>query len=64
MIVPVVQEPAKEVTKMKTDDVHPSSSETDVNMQDAKTDGPGAENGVLESGDKKSQMEMDKVSIK
>ena len=61
MKVPVVKEPAKEVTEM---DVHPSSTETDVNTQDAKTDNPGAENGVPESGDKTSQMEMFKVSFK
>ena len=48
---------------METDDAHPSSTETDVNMQDAKTDGPGAENGVSESGDKTSQMETNKVSF-
>ncbi|KAL1551499.1 heat shock 70 kDa protein 15-like [Salvia divinorum] len=59
--VPVVKVAAKEGTKMETDDAHPSSTETDVNMQDAKTDGPGAENGVSESGDKASQMETDKV---
>ncbi|KAL1551498.1 heat shock 70 kDa protein 14-like [Salvia divinorum] len=64
MKVPVVKEPAKEGIKMKTDDVHPSSTETDVNTQDAKTDGLGAENGVPESGDKTSHMEMDKVGFK
>ncbi|KAG6430042.1 hypothetical protein SASPL_108101 [Salvia splendens] len=60
MKVPVVKEPAKEVTEL---DVHPSSTETDVNTQDAKTDGPGAENGVPESGDKTSQMEMFKSLV-
>lgn len=43
----------------------PSSSETDVNMQDAKgtSDAPGAENGLPETGDKPVQMETDvKVS--
>lgn len=65
MEVPVVKEPAKEGTKMETDDAPPSTAETDVNMQDAKTDGPGAENGVPESGDKTAQMETDvKVSLK
>ena len=63
MEVPVVKEPVKEATKMETDDTHPSSTETDVNMQDAKMDVPGAENGVPESGDKTSQMETDKVSF-
>lgn len=48
---------------METDDAPPS--EADVNMQDAKTDGFGAENGVPESGDKAAQMETDaKVSMK
>ena len=55
------------VVKEERDDT-PSSpeteTETDFNMQDANTDGPGAENGVLESGDKTSHMEMDKVSFK
>ncbi|KAL7140085.1 hypothetical protein ABFS83_09G097400 [Erythranthe nasuta] len=54
--VPVV----KEATKMETDEAPaatPSTTETDVNMQDAKTD--GAENGVPESGDKTAQMETD-----
>ncbi|KAI3455407.1 hypothetical protein Pfo_012070 [Paulownia fortunei] len=60
--VPVVKESAKEATKMETDEAPsapPSATETDVNMQDAKTDGPGAENGVPESGDKTAQMETD-----
>ncbi|GER44161.1 heat shock protein 70 [Striga asiatica] len=59
--VPVAKEPAKEATKMETDEASsapPSSAETDVNMQDAKTDG-AAENGVPESGDKSAQMETD-----
>ncbi|KAL8458191.1 hypothetical protein ACS0TY_035909 [Phlomoides rotata] len=50
--IPVVKEPAKEGTKMETDDAPPSTTEIDVNMQDSKTDGPGAENGVPELGDK------------
>lgn len=64
--VPVSKEPAKEPTKMETDEtpndaVPPSSSESDVNMQDSKgtADVPGAENGVPESGDKPVQMETD-----
>ncbi|CAA0837237.1 Heat shock 70 kDa protein 14 [Striga hermonthica] len=58
--VPVAKEP-KEATKMETDETSsapPSTAETDVNMQDAKTDG-AAENGVPESGDKSAQMETD-----
>ncbi|PIN04454.1 Molecular chaperones HSP105/HSP110/SSE1, HSP70 superfamily [Handroanthus impetiginosus] len=64
--VPVVKEPAKESTKMETDEppadpalAPPAATETDVNMQDAKTDGAGAENGVLETGDKPVQMETE-----
>lgn len=65
--VPVVKEQQKEATKMETDEaapndaVPPSSSETDVNMQESKgsTDAPGSENGVPESGDKPTQMETD-----
>ena len=67
--VPVVKEPAKDATKMDTDETPgdaaapPATSETDANMQDAKGDVPGAENGVPESGDKPVQMETDaKVS--
>ncbi|KAG8379927.1 hypothetical protein BUALT_Bualt07G0140600 [Buddleja alternifolia] len=55
--VPVAKEPAK----METDEAPPapsSTTETDVNMQDAKPEGPGAENGVPESG-KEAQMETD-----
>lgn len=69
--VPVTKEPEKEAAKMETDEVPsdaapPSSSETDVNMQDAKgtADAPGAENGVPESGDKPTQMETDKTPKK
>lgn len=61
--VPVVKEPAKEATKMDTDEAPEGapSNETDVNMQDAKSaaDGTGAENGVPETGDKPVQMETD-----
>ncbi|XP_073140139.1 heat shock 70 kDa protein 14-like isoform X1 [Henckelia pumila] len=62
---PVVKESGKDPTKMETDEVHtdpatPSIADTDVNMQDAKTDAPEAENGVPETGDKFSQMETDK----
>ncbi|KAH7865813.1 hypothetical protein Vadar_011568 [Vaccinium darrowii] len=59
---------AKEAGKMDTDetscDTAPSATETDVNMQDAKSDTPGAENGVPGSGDKPIQMETDaKVEV-
>ncbi|XP_027167776.1 heat shock 70 kDa protein 15 [Coffea eugenioides] len=64
--VPVTKEPAKETAKMETDEVPsdgapPSSTETDVNMQDTKgaAEAPGAENGVPDSGDKPVQMETD-----
>lgn len=66
--VPVVKEPAKDATKMDTDETPdaaapPATGETDANMQDDKGDIPGAENGVPESGDKPVQMETDaKVS--
>lgn len=68
--VPVSKEPPREPTKMETDEtpndaIPPSSSESDVNMQEAKgtTDAPGAENGVPESGDKPVRVETDnKVS--
>lgn len=69
--VPVTKEPEKEAAKMETDEAPsdaapPSSSETDVNMQDAKgtADAPGTENGVPESGDKPTQMETDKTPKK
>ncbi|XP_075503683.1 heat shock 70 kDa protein 14-like [Primulina tabacum] len=63
--VPVVKELGKDPTKVETDEIHtdPATSsipDTDVNMQDAKTDAPEAENGVPETGDKPSQMETDK----
>ncbi|XP_042057010.1 heat shock 70 kDa protein 15-like [Salvia splendens] len=48
------------VVKEERDDTRPGSTETDVNIQDANADGHGAENGVPESGDKTSHMEMDK----
>ncbi|XWS20317.1 hypothetical protein CRYUN_Cryun31cG0091000 [Craigia yunnanensis] len=64
--VPVSKEPAKEDTKMETDEAPsdtaaPSANETDDNMQDAKgrADAAGVENGVPESGDKPVQMETD-----
>lgn len=64
--VPVSKEQLKEASKMETDDapsdaVPPSSSEADVDMQEAKgtADAPGSENGVPESGDKPVQMETD-----
>ena len=57
--VPISKEPAKENTKMETDEAPsdttaPSANETDVNMQDAKgtADAAGVENAVPESGDK------------
>lgn len=59
---------AKEAGKMDTDetscDTAPSATETDVNMQDAKSDTPGAENGVPGSGDKPIQMETDAKVIR
>ncbi|KAF8400774.1 hypothetical protein HHK36_014075 [Tetracentron sinense] len=69
--VPVVKEPAKEATKMDTDEVPsdaapPGNGESDVNMQDAKgtTDASGVENGVSEPGDNPAQMETDaKVEV-
>lgn len=54
--VPVIKELASELTKMETDE---APAETDVNMQDSKIDAPGAENVVLESGDRTSMMETD-----
>ena len=56
--IPVVKESTKEATKMETEEVStdgipPSTTDSDVNMQD------GAENGVPESGDKPVQMETD-----
>ncbi|XP_041002130.1 heat shock 70 kDa protein 15-like [Juglans microcarpa x Juglans regia] len=66
--VPVLKEPAKEDAKMDTNEAPndaspPSSTETDVNMQeqDAKgsSDASGVENGVPDSGDKPVQMETD-----
>ncbi|XP_010538015.1 PREDICTED: heat shock 70 kDa protein 14 [Tarenaya hassleriana] len=62
--VPVTKEHV-EATKMDTDnapaEAAPASSDSDVNMQDAKGtgDAPGAENGVPESTDKPVQMETD-----
>ncbi|KAL6584690.1 hypothetical protein OROMI_003979 [Orobanche minor] len=65
--VPVVKETSKGAMKMETDEAHsapPSTAETDVNMQDAKADGPGDVNGVPESGDGTAQMETDvKVEV-
>ncbi|XP_057505168.1 heat shock 70 kDa protein 14-like [Actinidia eriantha] len=61
--VPIVKEPAKDAAKMDTDeapnDSAPSATENDINMQDAKADASGPENGVPESGDKSVQMETD-----
>lgn len=63
--VPVSKEPPKEANKMEMDeassDATPSSTDADVNMQDAKepADASAAENGVPESGDKPVQMETD-----
>ncbi|CAI9753811.1 unnamed protein product [Fraxinus pennsylvanica] len=67
--VPVVKELVEKPTNMETneapgDSLPPSAPETDVNIQDAKADAPGAENGVPESGDKPVQMETDtKVEV-
>ncbi|KAJ4959431.1 hypothetical protein NE237_026542 [Protea cynaroides] len=65
--VPVVKEPAKEATKMETDqgaaDAAPAG-ESDVNMQEGSTDPSGTESGASESGDKPVQMETDgKVEV-
>lgn len=64
--VPVTKEAPKEANKMETDEASsdatpPSSTDADVNMQDAKGagDAPAAENGVPESGDKPVQMETE-----
>ncbi|CAI9782710.1 unnamed protein product [Fraxinus pennsylvanica] len=64
--VPVVKDSANELSRMETDEVAvdptpQSSTKTNINMEDAKgsTDIPGAENGVLESGEKPSQLETD-----
>ncbi|CAN4115387.1 unnamed protein product [Withania somnifera] len=64
--VPVVKESAKEPAKMETDEASAdaassTTSDSDVNMQDAKgaAAASGAENGVPESGDKPVQMETD-----
>ncbi|XP_043723280.1 heat shock 70 kDa protein 15-like isoform X2 [Telopea speciosissima] len=60
--VPVVKEPAKEGTKMETDEAPAdTAAESDVNMQNAQgsTDASGVENGAPESGDKPVQMETD-----
>ncbi|KAG5572635.1 hypothetical protein H5410_062401 [Solanum commersonii] len=64
--VPVVKETAKGPARMETDegsaDAAPSTtSESDVNMEDAKgaAAASGTENGVPESGDEPVQMESD-----
>uniref|UniRef100_A0A7N0ZW23 Uncharacterized protein n=1 Tax=Kalanchoe fedtschenkoi TaxID=63787 RepID=A0A7N0ZW23_KALFE len=62
--VPVVREPAKEVTKMDTDEVPAeaaaSTTNSDVNMDETKSAAhPSAENGVPESAEKPVQMETD-----
>ncbi|XP_058226855.1 heat shock 70 kDa protein 15-like [Rhododendron vialii] len=62
--VPVAKEAAKMDTDETPSDSAPSATETDINMQDAKFDTPGAENGVPDSGDKPSHMETDaKVEV-
>ncbi|KAM7471738.1 hypothetical protein LguiA_009921 [Lonicera macranthoides] len=64
--VPVAKELAKEASKMDMDEAPtegapPTTSESDVNMHDAKgaTDAPEANNGVPDSGDKPASMETD-----
>ncbi|XP_042414310.1 heat shock 70 kDa protein 15-like [Zingiber officinale] len=59
--IPVLaEEPSKESAKMDTDGVTDSSkTETDVNMEDAKTSG-GIDNGEPESKEKPIEMETDK----
>ncbi|KAG5537664.1 hypothetical protein RHGRI_024944 [Rhododendron griersonianum] len=62
--VPVAKEAAKMDTDETPSDSAPSATETDINMQDAKFDTPGAENGVPDSGDKPIHMETDaKVEV-
>lgn len=57
--VPVAKEAAKMDTDETPSDSAPSATETDINMQDAKFDAPGSENGVPDSGDKPIHMETD-----
>ncbi|KAF7135359.1 hypothetical protein RHSIM_Rhsim08G0221200 [Rhododendron simsii] len=57
--VPVAKEAAKMDTDETPSDSAPSATETDINMQDAKFDTPGSENGVPDSGDKPIHMETD-----
>ncbi|KAJ8773477.1 hypothetical protein K2173_004307 [Erythroxylum novogranatense] len=64
--VPVTTEPSKESGIVDTGEVHndgapPSSTESDVNMQEAKgtADASGFENGVPDPGDKPAQMDTD-----
>ncbi|GMI91837.1 heat shock protein 91 [Hibiscus trionum] len=64
--VPVSKEPAKEDTKMETDEApintaDPTAYEIDLNKQDVNgtAHAAGVENGVHESGDKPMQMETD-----
>ncbi|XP_074577981.1 heat shock 70 kDa protein 15-like [Curcuma longa] len=60
--IPVsAEEPSKESAKMDTDDgaTDSSKTETDVNMEDAKTSG-GVDNGGPESKEKPIDMETDK----
>uniref|UniRef100_A0A7N0TK85 Uncharacterized protein n=1 Tax=Kalanchoe fedtschenkoi TaxID=63787 RepID=A0A7N0TK85_KALFE len=62
--VPIVEEPAKEITKMETDEVPAEAAESaacsDVNMADAKCAAEAsAENGVSESADKPVQMDTE-----
>ncbi|KAI8544416.1 hypothetical protein RHMOL_Rhmol08G0294800 [Rhododendron molle] len=62
--VPVAKEAAKMDTDETPSDSAPSATETDINMQDAKSDTPGPENGVPDSGDKPIHMETDaKVEV-
>ncbi|KAK6153705.1 hypothetical protein DH2020_013344 [Rehmannia glutinosa] len=68
MEVPVAQESAKEPSKMETDELPtdpapPSTTETDVNMQDSKTDGAGAENGVRSRVEPKKKVTKTSVPV-
>lgn len=63
-----VEVPVAKAAKMDTDetpsDSAPSATEADINMQDAKFDTPGAENGVPDSKDNPIQMETDAKVIR
>ncbi|RWW31596.1 hypothetical protein GW17_00003781 [Ensete ventricosum] len=68
--VSAAPEPPKESTKMDTDEAvnEASKTETDVNMEDAKSasnsSAGGVDNGVPESNDKPVEMETDSKKVK